>query len=270
MRQLPSDSFQWDNSFTSFRFMLTCWVALLCSSRSGNSGTPRTTADSLLPLVSLVLLQCFRHQHVTGNSRHVGTFGHRNSTAADATAMGMLEWMKGGGESSVMSSRQGSVMGPDDDQSLLSEGGVQWLAPAPTQDDSHPTPPPAVALLAASGICPAQHPFQPRRKNWEPAATSSRSVQQQGLLSPLLNPSTPHQPPTRILPPSLSVSPHPGLGSLPAEASAHALFHPEHEEARYIQRRIRDNPMWTLDRGTGFYVQERISKKKASLLGSGK
>jgi hypothetical protein len=26
----------------------------------------------------------------------------------------------------------------------------------------------------------------------------------------------------------------------------------------------------TLDRGTGFYVQERLSKKKASLLGSGR
>lgn len=96
--------------------------------------------------------------------------------------------------------------------------------------------------------------------------------QQQGLLSPLLNPSThptnlPHGS-SRL--PSLAVSPPSGLGSLPAEASAHALFHPEHEEARYIQRRIRDNPMWTLDRGTGFYVQERISKKKASLLGSGK
>jgi len=59
----------------------------------------------------------------------------------------------------------------------------------------------------------------------------------------------------------------PGLGSLPSEVT---LFHTEDEEHRYIQRRIRDNPMWTLDRGTGFYVQERISKKKASLLGSGK
>jgi hypothetical protein len=48
------------------------------------------------------------------------------------------------------------------------------------------------------------------------------------------------------------------------------VFHPEDEEHRYIQRRIRDNPMWTLDRGTGFYVQERLNKKKASLLGSGK
>lgn len=59
-----------------------------------------------------------------------------------------------------------------------------------------------------------------------------------------------------------------GLGSL--RDSESVLFHPEDEEHRYIQRRIRDNPMWTLDRGTGFYVQERISKKKASLLGSGK
>lgn len=58
-----------------------------------------------------------------------------------------------------------------------------------------------------------------------------------------------------------------GLGSLPSEI---AVFHPEDEEHRYIQRRIRDNPMWTLDRGTGYYVQERISKKKASLLGSDK
>lgn len=58
-----------------------------------------------------------------------------------------------------------------------------------------------------------------------------------------------------------------GLGDLPQGS---ALFHPEDEEHLYIQRRIRDNPMWTLDRGTGFYVQERLSKKKASLLGSGK
>ena len=42
------------------------------------------------------------------------------------------------------------------------------------------------------------------------------------------------------------------------------------EEQRYVTRRIRDNPMWTLDRGTGFYQQERLSKKKASLLGSGR
>jgi hypothetical protein len=42
------------------------------------------------------------------------------------------------------------------------------------------------------------------------------------------------------------------------------------EEQRYVQRRIRDNPMWTLDRGTGFYAEERVHKKKASLLGTGK
>lgn len=58
-----------------------------------------------------------------------------------------------------------------------------------------------------------------------------------------------------------------GLGSLPSESGG-PLYHPEDDEHRYIQRRIRDNPMWTLDRGTGFYVQERLSKKKASLLGS--
>lgn len=42
------------------------------------------------------------------------------------------------------------------------------------------------------------------------------------------------------------------------------------EEQRYVIRRIKDNPMWTLDRGTGFYQQERLNKKKASLLGSGR
>eukprot|EP00775_Hariotina_reticulata_P012503 gene12503-12638_t len=42
------------------------------------------------------------------------------------------------------------------------------------------------------------------------------------------------------------------------------------EEQRYVQRRIRDNPMWTVDRGTGFYAEERVHKKKASLLGTGK
>lgn len=40
------------------------------------------------------------------------------------------------------------------------------------------------------------------------------------------------------------------------------------EEQYYVQRRISQNPMWTLDRGTGWYVQERIAKKKASLLGT--
>eukprot|EP00879_Flechtneria_rotunda_P009517 GHRR01009961.1.p1 GENE.GHRR01009961.1~~GHRR01009961.1.p1 ORF type:complete len:908 (+),score=299.94 GHRR01009961.1:108-2726(+) len=42
------------------------------------------------------------------------------------------------------------------------------------------------------------------------------------------------------------------------------------EEQRYISRRIRDNPMWTLDRGTGYHQQERLNKKKASLLGTGR
>lgn len=42
------------------------------------------------------------------------------------------------------------------------------------------------------------------------------------------------------------------------------------QEQQYVLRRIRDNPMWTLDRGTGFYQQERLNKKKASLLGAGR
>lgn len=41
------------------------------------------------------------------------------------------------------------------------------------------------------------------------------------------------------------------------------------EDDKYVQRKIRDNPMWTLDRGSGWYQSERKAKKKASLLGSG-
>jgi hypothetical protein len=37
-----------------------------------------------------------------------------------------------------------------------------------------------------------------------------------------------------------------------------------------VRRRIQQNPMWTVDRGTGYYSMEREAKKKASLLSSGK
>lgn len=57
-----------------------------------------------------------------------------------------------------------------------------------------------------------------------------------------------------------------GLASLPSELGEP----PASEEARYVQRRIRDNPMWTLDHGTGFYASERVNKRKASLLGTGR
>lgn len=62
----------------------------------------------------------------------------------------------------------------------------------------------------------------------------------------------------------------PGLqpaSSCPASEASTTLANEEH---RYVLRRVRDNPMWTLDRGTGFYDMERRTKKKASLLGSGK
>uniref|UniRef100_A0A383WNJ7 Inward rectifier potassium channel C-terminal domain-containing protein n=1 Tax=Tetradesmus obliquus TaxID=3088 RepID=A0A383WNJ7_TETOB len=62
----------------------------------------------------------------------------------------------------------------------------------------------------------------------------------------------------------------PGLqpaASCPASEGSTTLASEEH---RYVLRRVRDNPMWTLDRGTGFYDMERRTKKKASLLGSGK
>lgn len=62
----------------------------------------------------------------------------------------------------------------------------------------------------------------------------------------------------------------PGLqpaASFPASEASTSLANEEH---RYVLRRVRDNPMWTLDRGTGFYDMERRAKKKASLLGSGK
>ncbi|WIA36749.1 hypothetical protein OEZ86_008018 [Tetradesmus obliquus] len=55
--------------------------------------------------------------------------------------------------------------------------------------------------------------------------------------------------------------------SCPASEASTTLANEEH---RYVLRRVRDNPMWTLDRGTGFYDMERRTKKKASLLGSGK
>lgn len=43
-----------------------------------------------------------------------------------------------------------------------------------------------------------------------------------------------------------------------------------HDEQLYVRRRIQQNPMWTVDRGTGYYSMEREAKKKASLLSSGK
>jgi hypothetical protein len=45
---------------------------------------------------------------------------------------------------------------------------------------------------------------------------------------------------------------------------------PAHDEQLYVRRRIQQNPMWTVDRGTGYYSLEREAKKKASLLSSGK
>eukprot|EP00882_Tetradesmus_deserticola_P015111 GHRQ01016088.1.p1 GENE.GHRQ01016088.1~~GHRQ01016088.1.p1 ORF type:complete len:387 (+),score=150.80 GHRQ01016088.1:751-1911(+) len=62
----------------------------------------------------------------------------------------------------------------------------------------------------------------------------------------------------------------PGLQPAPSTPASEASTTLANEEQRYVQRRVRDNPMWTLDRGTGFYDQERRTKKKASLLGSGK
>eukprot|EP00882_Tetradesmus_deserticola_P020660 GHRQ01022322.1.p2 GENE.GHRQ01022322.1~~GHRQ01022322.1.p2 ORF type:complete len:161 (+),score=68.69 GHRQ01022322.1:755-1237(+) len=62
----------------------------------------------------------------------------------------------------------------------------------------------------------------------------------------------------------------PGLQPAPSTPASEASTTLANEEQRYVQRRVRDNPMWTLDRGAGFYDQERRTKKKASLLGSGK
>lgn len=41
------------------------------------------------------------------------------------------------------------------------------------------------------------------------------------------------------------------------------------EEQQVLQRKIRQ-PLWTLDRGTGYYQQERVKHKKASLLETGR
>lgn len=41
------------------------------------------------------------------------------------------------------------------------------------------------------------------------------------------------------------------------------------EEQQVLQRRIRQ-PLWSLDRGTGYYQQERVKHKKASLLETGR
>ncbi|MEW5317554.1 MAG: hypothetical protein WDW38_008842 [Sanguina aurantia] len=43
----------------------------------------------------------------------------------------------------------------------------------------------------------------------------------------------------------------------------------EAEEQQVIKRKIRQ-PLWTLDRGTGYYQQERVKHKKASLLETGR
>lgn len=41
------------------------------------------------------------------------------------------------------------------------------------------------------------------------------------------------------------------------------------EEQQVLQRKIRQ-PLWTLDRGTGYHQQERVKHKKASLLETGR
>jgi hypothetical protein len=40
-------------------------------------------------------------------------------------------------------------------------------------------------------------------------------------------------------------------------------------EMRYVRRRMRENPMWSLDRGSGRNDADRVAFRKASLLSLG-
>jgi len=40
-------------------------------------------------------------------------------------------------------------------------------------------------------------------------------------------------------------------------------------EARYVRRRMAENPMWSLDRGSGRNDADRVAFRKASLLSTG-
>jgi hypothetical protein len=41
------------------------------------------------------------------------------------------------------------------------------------------------------------------------------------------------------------------------------------DEAVYVRRRMRENPMWSLDRGSGRNDADRVAFRKASLLSTG-
>jgi hypothetical protein len=41
------------------------------------------------------------------------------------------------------------------------------------------------------------------------------------------------------------------------------------DEAYYVRRRMRENPMWSLDRGSGRNDADRVAFRKASLLSTG-
>ena len=45
---------------------------------------------------------------------------------------------------------------------------------------------------------------------------------------------------------------------------------PDTAEMRYVRRRIQANPLWTVDRGTGFYAEQRQDRKRPSLLAAGR
>lgn len=95
-------------------------------------------------------------------------------------------------------------MGADDEQSLLSEGGLQCVWPQHTHA-RRSSPPTGSCTAGCVRHCPFQHLLQPRRKNWEPAATTAQllSAAAAGASQPTFEPEhTPHQPPTRIFPPS--------------------------------------------------------------------
>ncbi len=44
---------------------------------------------------------------------------------------------------------------------------------------------------------------------------------------------------------------------------------PYDEETKYVRKRFKD-PKWTLDRGAGYYQQERLKRKLPSLLTTGR
>lgn len=63
-----------------------------------------------------------------------------------------------------------------------------------------------------------------------------------------------------------------GSGGTPSSSHPHPPPPPStaaDDEAYYVRRRMRENPMWSLDRGSGRNDADRLAFRKASLLSTG-